>query len=364
MKPLTIFLLAIAPLSAATIPMNSERGEKLFDSLGCVQCHKLKGMGGTAASDLGRILDRGFTPDDLAGSMWNHGPQMWSTIRQRNLKVGPVDDQAAADLFAAFFAVRYFEPPGDAGRGKQLFHTKSCDGCHGLTQSPVAAAKPVSEWSTLPGPVTMVAAMWNHSPAMWSELSKKKASWPSLNAQEMTDLLVYLRNASPAVRNSITPIFFIPGSQEGEQLFQTKGCASCHKQSTAATSITLTAVAAAMWNHATFLHMEPPRFTADEMRAVLGYYWAGQFFANTGDVSRGRRLFTQRRCTECHTGSGPGPVLSDKAGTWNGITVLSALWLHGPSMEDQMKQKNIPWPTFRAGEMADVIAFINSKGGK
>jgi mono/diheme cytochrome c family protein len=116
-----------------------------------------------------------------------------------------------------------------------------------------------------------------------------------------------------------------------------------------------------MWNHASFLHLEPPRLDTGQMREVLSYYWANQFFESVGDVSRGRRMFAAKRCAECHAGSGPGPVLSDKAGTWNGITMVSALWRHGPAMLNEMNGKKIPWPVFKAGEMGDLIAYINTK---
>ena len=102
MKRLLFVLLPGLACSAATLPMDSVRGDKLFESQGCVQCHRLKGMGGTTATDLGRVLDRAYTPADLASTMWNHAPTMWKTIQEKALHVGDLDQQAAADLFASF----------------------------------------------------------------------------------------------------------------------------------------------------------------------------------------------------------------------------------------------------------------------
>ena len=129
MKRLLMVFLPLVTLRAATIPMDSQRGDKLFESQGCVQCHKLKGQGGTTAPDLGRVLDRGYTPTELASAMWNHAPTMWAKIKEQTFKVGDVDEQAAADLFASFYSARYFEVPGDAGRGKRLFTEKFCTNC-------------------------------------------------------------------------------------------------------------------------------------------------------------------------------------------------------------------------------------------
>jgi len=360
MKRLSIALFPVIALSAASIPMDSLRGDKLFESQGCMQCHRLKGVGGTTAPDLSRVLDRAYAPADLASTLWNHAPTMWKAIQEKSLKVGDVDQQAAADLFASFYASRYFEMPGDAGRGKRLFTAKSCANCHGLTASPNPRAKPINQWQTIADPVALTGAMWNHSPAMWNELSKKQIPWPVLSSQDLTDLLVYLRNISPAAR-AAAAMFKITEGENGEKLFESKGCIGCHKSQQPASALTLTGVAASMWNHAAFLHLEPPRLDTTEMREVLSFYWAKQFFESTGDASKGRRLFTAKRCADCHSGAGPGPVLWEKAGIWNGIAMVSALWRHGPSMLNQMNQEKIPWPVFRTGEMADLIAFINGK---
>jgi mono/diheme cytochrome c family protein len=64
-------------LAASTIPGDARRGEQLFQSEQCIQCHKLKGKGGSLANDLGRRVDRAFTPAVMAGLMWNHAPEMW-----------------------------------------------------------------------------------------------------------------------------------------------------------------------------------------------------------------------------------------------------------------------------------------------
>jgi cytochrome c551/c552 len=155
-------------------------------------------------------------------------------------------------------------------------------------------------------------------------------------------------------------MFRITAGEDGEKLFASKGCAGCHNaQRPAASKLTLTGVAASMWNHASLLHAEPPRLDADEMREVLSEYWAGQFFQSSGDASRGKHLFAAKHCVECHNGAGPGPALAAKAGTYNGMTMVSALWRHGPAMLDQMNPKHIAWPVFKVGEMADVIAWLN-----
>ena len=125
-------LVSIAGVQAATVAVDSERGEQLFVSLSCIQCHSVNGKGGKVAADLGRRIDRNFTPAALAATMWNHAPTMWGAMRERQISAGDLDEQAAADLFAYFYSARFFDKPGDAGRGKELFSSKRCAECHGL----------------------------------------------------------------------------------------------------------------------------------------------------------------------------------------------------------------------------------------
>lgn len=57
-------------------------------------------------------------------------------------------------------------------------------------------------------------------------------------------------------------------------------------------------------------------------------------------------------------------MLAVKSGTYNGTTMVSALCRHGPTMLEQimleqMNQKNIARPVFKAGEMSDLMAWLN-----
>ncbi len=42
--------------------------------------------------------------------------------------------------------------------------------------------------------------------------------------------------------------------------------------------MTLTAVAASIWNHLSMKSMQHPAIAPGEMRELVGYYWAAQFF--------------------------------------------------------------------------------------
>jgi cytochrome c2 len=183
----------ISALQGAHLAADSSRGARLLETLSCLQCHRINGRGRAVASDLGWRIGRDFTPATLAAAMWNHAPLMWAAMREQSIVPVDLDEQAAADLFAYFYSVRFFEKPGDAERGKAAFGSKGCSKCHGYVQAKRSAAKPVSQWESVSEPIALPSAMWNHGAAMAGDFDKLKLKWPQLTSQDITDLVIYLQ---------------------------------------------------------------------------------------------------------------------------------------------------------------------------
>jgi cytochrome c2 len=367
-----LLALLLAPLmaQAAGFTADSVRGERLFETLSCVQCHSVNGKGGrdvqSAAPDLGRMLDRGFTPATLAATMWNHAPGMWAAMRDREITAGQLDEQAAQDLMAFFYAARFFEQPGDAGRGKRAFENRGCAGCHRLSDASNGKAKPVSEWQALADPLALPEAMWNHRAEMLAESGAKGVAPSELNVQDVTDMLVYLRNLPE--NRSKTGTFRVDVGSTDQPVFQSAGCAKCHQTVEALAAQvrgkTLTEIAVEMWNHA-------PRMAAagapaaplaeGEMQALVSSFWAAKFFESTGRPAAGSRVFASKNCTVCHNDASSGaPRLPTPGREFSGAAMVSVLWRHGPRMLDLMKTKGLEWPRFDGTQMADLIAYLNS----
>jgi cytochrome c2 len=352
-------LLASAFLAhAASFTADSARGQRLFETLSCVQCHSVNGKGATVGPDLGRMLDRGFTPATLAATMWNHAPGMWAAMRDRQITAGELDQPAAQDLMAFFYAARFFEKPGDAGRGKRAFESLGCAGCHDLKSS--------GQWAGLADPIALADAMWNHRAQMQAAAASKGIALPQLGAQDLTDMLVYLRN-QPGTREE-TGVFRIAAAGAGDAVFQSSGCAKCHQSVDAlALSVqgkTLTEIAAEMWNHAPRMAAAGApliQLTPDQMRDLVSSFWAAKFFEDSGRASTGSRVFASKNCTVCHNDASSGaPHLPASGSDFTGATMISVLWRHGPRMLDQMKTKGVAWPRFDGSQMADLIAYLNS----
>jgi mono/diheme cytochrome c family protein len=366
MRSAWMLLLAAPPLVAQTpvFTADSTRGADLFASLSCAQCHSVNGRGGSRAPDLGQLTDRNFTPSSLAATMWNHAPAMWSAMDAANVRRPNVDEQSAADLFAYFYSTRFFEKPGDAARGKRLFTGRGCAGCHGLTTEVRPGIPPVSRWSNLNDPFALSEAMWNHMPRMLAAMKSRSTSWPSLTGQDLSDLLVYLRNL-PSTRQ-LVPRFEITSGADGKTLFWAKDCQRCHNSDTSFAGRirgrTLTDVAAEMWNHGprmAALNVPPATFQPGELRDLLSYVWARQFFEDARDPVRGRRVFVAKQCASCHE-TGAAPALPAAGRVYNGPTMIAVLWRHGPAMLDRMKSQRLAWPHLDAADMSGLIAYLNT----
>src|SRR6266849_3133624 len=134
--------------AANIVPGNARRGEQLFQSEQCVQCHNIRGKGGSMGPDLARQIGRDYTPAILASLMWNHAPDMWAAMKRTGVTKPEINPEQASDLFAYFVSARYFERPGDAARGKQAFAAKHCADCHHITTANASSAPPVAQWES------------------------------------------------------------------------------------------------------------------------------------------------------------------------------------------------------------------------
>lgn len=366
MRMLRVALLGSLMLAGAgaetVIPGDARHGEQLFRSEACVHCHSLNGQGGKLAPDLGKRIDRNYTPAVMASVMWNHAPAMWQAMRQEGIVKSTLPPESAADLFAFFYSSRFFEKPGDAGRGKQLFAAKHCGDCHGIAESKAEGAPPVARWESLGDPIALVEQMWNHAVRMSAAFQKKKVAWPELTSQELTDMLVYLQNL-PQTRGLASRMVFA-SSDSGQALFASKGCALCHTGKLALENrlhnVTLTEVAAAMWNHEPKMMQIPPQLNAEEMRQIIGYIWARQFFQGAGNSAHGKRVFAEKNCAVCHNDAASGAPNLAGRGPFSDITMIAVLWDHGPRMLERMRERNLAWPQFTAAQMSDLIAYLNS----
>lgn len=178
-------------------PPLPERGQRLFAARGCVQCHGPAGRGTAYGPDL-RAATLHLTVSEIAGVLWNHSFEMSARMRQRGFGFPQFRGTEMADVIAFLYYLRFNETEGDRAEGERIFGAKGCAGCHSPTQGP-AVGPDLSRSAAVTAPMRLVAAMWNHAPAMFTAMRSRAVDWPRFDGNEMRDLSVYLRSLAQPV---------------------------------------------------------------------------------------------------------------------------------------------------------------------
>jgi mono/diheme cytochrome c family protein len=167
----------------------------------------------------------------------------------------------------------------------------------------------------------------------------------------------------------------------GEKLLVSLKCASCHGdkgQGGSAPALAGSsgpvsspdAMAAAMWSHATKMwqavdaaKIERPQIAPEQAADLYAYLSGGSDRRNpVGAAARGQQVFEAKLCASCHEQVDTGaPDLAAKAGQFSAFSMVTALWQHGSGMLARMVAQNKEWQVLSAQEMADIIAYLNTK---
>jgi cytochrome c2 len=371
------FFAAFTATPLAAQAGDAQAGAAALKDRQCIVCHSIAGRGGNLAPDLARRSGQDFTPATLAAMMWNHGPAMWQAMEQRQMAVPALGSDEILDLYAYFFWLRYFEPPGDAARGRVVFVSKNCNQCHALVVTNGAGpGKPVPQWAALTDPVLWIQNMWNHGGEMALELERRGIAWPRLTVQEMTDLMVYLLNL-PGLPARQPGLRFGQGAS-GEEVLRDKNCMDCHTFGVSAPGTvdlagvsrrerSLAGLAAAMWNHRPIMAaaaekkgvpMKP--FEGRQMAHLISYLFEENYFDEPGNPARGASLFQSKQCGSCHGVAGTGaPALLGTGRGFMPANFGSAVWTHGPAMLKTFQERGINWPNLTGRDVSDIMAYLN-----
>ena len=92
-----------------------------------------------------------------------------------------------------------------------------------------------------------------------------------------------------------------------------------------------------------------------EMRELLGHIWARSFFASKGNAGRGKSVFASKKCGTCHVDGGAPKLEGSQSSV---ISMVAALWKHGPAMREELKRKNMEWPQLTPNQMSDLVAYV------
>ena len=361
-------------------------GGRVFSDKGCVRCHAIGGVGGTEAAgkagDLGKVPEGNLSLNELATAMWNHAPEMWKGMQEKQFDYPRMTEEQVTNLFAFLYTIRYVDESGDSERGRALFASKGCIQCHALQGRGGRLGPDLAQASYLGVPILWAQEMWNHAPRMEALIREKNLAWPKFRDTEMIDLLGYVRSLNTGLRRGFEVLPANP--DRGRELFRQKGCIACHAVDGEGGTLgpdlgrerklprTLTQAAGWMWNHSPEMWrtmqtrgLERPQFEGREMADLLAYLFSIHYFDEPGDPEGGKQVFRSKGCATCHgdygRGGKGGPNIQQLKGKFSPVRMAYTMWQHGPEMYARAQRRNIPWPKFRGSEMADLVAFLNSQ---
>jgi mono/diheme cytochrome c family protein len=283
---LTSFLYFIEYLGR---PGDAAAGKTAFRAKGCQECHELSGLGGQRGPgpDLDG-LESFASPLFVAQAIWNHGPEMFETIRSAGMAVPSFDEGDLANLSAYFRQVTAEGPaerallaPGNPNHGRELFRNRGCALCHGKNATGGGDGPDLTRSDLHRSAETIAGLMWNHASVMSDKMRSRGVGWPRFSTAELADLIAYLY---------FLPFADRPGDPvSGEVAFAARSCAECHGgggtsahegPDLAGTTASQSPAAfiAALWSHAPVMKEAIlgegklwPELSGDDLRNLLAY---------------------------------------------------------------------------------------------
>jgi mono/diheme cytochrome c family protein len=359
---------------------NVMAGSRVFGAKGCGACHAINGLGGDIGPGLANTSgERSYY--DLAAAMWNHLPSMVEQMRELGTQRPRLSSWEAGDLIAFLFWLSYFDPAGSAEQGERLFAEKRCIACHQVEGVGGVTAPSLDFLHQYGSPIQVAATLWNHGPSMTEAMRALGVRRPAFTSAELVDLIAYLRDASPVLPEG--PIYVLPGRVvDGRRGFTELGCVECPRQPGQGGGLgpdlgargrqwSLLEFASAMWNKAPAMtsvmaanDISSPQLQPSDMANIVAFLSSVQYFSDAGSSARGPRRIRAKGCLECHTMNGPGEGrdagdLARMAGLDTPAAVIAAMWNHTLITEAE-SGRQLTWPMFTAGEMADLAAFFQA----
>ncbi|HSR52352.1 MAG TPA: c-type cytochrome [Acidobacteriota bacterium] len=171
----------------------------------------------------------------------------------------------------------------------------------------------------------------------------------------------------------------------GRKLFESKSCIQCHGLAERGPGIgpslgqshfqgTFLDLGASLWNHVPGMsvsfersHVPWPQLNEQEAVELFTFLYFIDYLGRPGQPDRGRRVFQAGGCSSCHAVGGgrlgEAPDLQDLRRFASPLYVAQEIWNHGPAMLESMRRRNIAPPTFEAGDLADLSAYIRRRAG-
>lgn len=168
-------------------------GRGVFVAKGCARCHEERAV---LQAPHVSALRRNRPLFDLATAMWNHAPMMWANLFDAGLSWPHLTAREMADLAFYLGGPKTADRAADPERGHLLFGQKGCFLCHAFEREGRTRLRDLRGVDRLGSDAAWAAALWNHAPSMMAVAAEGRLEYPFLEAKDLADIVVFLRNLS------------------------------------------------------------------------------------------------------------------------------------------------------------------------
>jgi Cytochrome c len=128
-------------------------------------------------------------------------------------------------------------------------------------------------------------------------------------------------------------------------------------------------MASLMWNHAPEMWsgmqkqgITRPSLAPESAADLFAYFVSARYFERPGDPNRGKRVFTMRRCGDCHgitvPVAGGGPPVAKWESLADPLLLVQQMWNHGGKMRAAFAEKKLAWVRLNRQELTDVVVYL------
>jgi len=376
--------MALVPLCAqepSAAAQSAIAGAAVFGQQGCVACHSVSGRGGSVAPD----LQTAASSTDVYGmtaALWNHLPEMAARMDSLSISRPRLSAREAGDLVAYVYMLGGAERAGSAEAGAALFRESGCVRCHRVGTAGGVIGPALDRIPSLQSPHGLAAGLWNHSGAMIPRMNEMGIPYPTLTAEDLSNLGSFLRASFPTDDHvTDAPAWVLPGdANRGRALVELEGCSSCHliagrgagsapELAALGSRRSNEAYLAGLWNKGPAMRAAyaargdaPPSFEPGEMADLTAYLQSLGYFQTSGDAARGSEVARNSGCLACHGWDAKGPA----AGDLSQITPLpdvadriAVLWNHLTAL-DKSDPLQGDWSRVDRSGMVDLLEFLGT----
>lgn len=172
-------------------------------------------------------------------------------------------------------------------------------------------------------------------------------------------------------------------ASRGAQIFREQKCVTCHsvrgEGGTTAPDLgkrgarawTPSAFASLVWNHAPAMWsamdkagVQRPSIDQQQAGDLFAHFFAARGFDPLGDAGRGRRLFIDKGCAECHNLTSPNAAGGTAVMRWESladvIEVSRQMWNHAPLMLQAAAKGKKKLQPLTTAEMNDILVYLTT----